>query len=129
MPQEGKALKTIQIPGQQQLAKFVPKAHGVAQNSLTGVGFGRIARRLDTVVLKGTLQNVGITIPFIKIRADIIDVFNFAIHNGSISKLKKEGFIAVGADKIVDAGFNIPNFAVPRDFNNVIAQANLEAEL
>ena len=121
-------MKTIQIPGQKQLSKFVPKAHGIAQNSLTGVGFGRIARRLDSTILKGTLQRIGITIPVINIRADIIDVFNFTIHSGGL-KPKKEGFIAVGADKVIDAGFNIPNFKIPRSFSETIAQANAEAEL
>ena len=90
--QEGKTMKAITIPGQAQLAKFVPKAHGVVQNGLTGVGFGRIARRFDTVVLKKTLQKIGITIPVIKIRADLIDVLNYAVHAGGL-KIKKEGSV------------------------------------
>ena len=131
MPQEGKKMSSkaaVVVPGQKMLEKFVPKAKGIGQNSLTGVGFGRIARALDTAILKGTIQSIGITIPVIKIRADIIDVFNFAIHNGGIS-LKKDGFIAVGADKLLATGLNYENFKLPTSFDETIAQANLEAEL
>lgn len=129
MPQEGKKMKTIQIPGQKSLQKILPPAKGIIQNSLTGNGFGRGARAVDKVVFKSTLQKIGFTIPIVKIRANVIDVFNFALHNRGLN-LKKEGFIAVGADKGVDILMNSKNISVPTSFEDTIAQVqSLEAEL
>lgn len=121
-------MKTIQIPGQKSLQKVLPPAKGFVQNSLTGNGFGRTARALDKIILKGTFQKVGFTVPFLKVRINIIDGVNFALHNRGLN-LKKEGFIAVGADKGVDVLLKNGNFTVPKNFDEVIAQANLEAEL
>ncbi|PBO85762.1 MAG: hypothetical protein COA77_02550 [Thaumarchaeota archaeon] len=116
-------MKTITIPGQKTLQKLLPPAKGYVQNSFTGIGFGRGVRALDTKFLKGFLQRIGFTIPVVRVRADSIDFVNFALHNRGLN-LKKEGFIAVGADKGVDIMLNSSNFKIPTSFEDTIAQAN-----
>ena len=129
VPQEGKTMKTIQIPGQKTLQKILPPAKGFTQNSFTGIGFGRGIRALDTKFLNGTLQKIGFTFPIVKVRGDVIDFVNFALHNRGLN-LKKEGFIAVGADKGVDVLLNTSKFKLPTSFEETIAQVqSLEAEL
>lgn len=121
-------MKTIQIPGQKTFQKVLPPAKGVAQTFITGNGFGRAARALDKMALKGTLQKAGITVPFLKVRLNVIDGFNIVLHNRGLN-LKSQGFIAVASDKAVDIISNKFRFDVPKNFDDVIAQTNAEVEL
>ena len=118
--QEVKALKTITIPGQKTLQKALPPAKGYAQNSFTGIGFGKGVKALDSRFLNGFFQKLGFTIPIIKIRADSIDFANFVLHNKGLNFSKKEGYIAVAADKGVDILMNKDSFTIPTDVNSFV---------
>jgi len=88
------------------LQNLAPKSRGVIQNSVTGIGVAALLQTVDNFI-GAPLQRFGITIPFLGIRASLIDFINYTIHAGGL-KIKKEGFIAVGASKVVQGAISLP---------------------
>jgi len=88
------------------IMKIAPKGKGVIQNSVTGIGTAAVLQTVDNFI-GGPLQRFGMVVPFLGIRISLIDGINYMIHAGGL-KVKKNGFIAVGASKIVQGAISLP---------------------
>lgn len=88
------------------IMKIAPKGKGIIQNSVTGIGTAAVLQTVDNFI-GGPLQRFGVVVPFLGIRVSLIDGINYMIHAGGL-KIKKNGFIAVGASKIVQGAISLP---------------------
>lgn len=89
-------LASIQRP----LKKVVPASRGVAQNALTGVGFDKLGKAVDSVVGSPVQRIISFPVPFLG-TVTLIDVMNYLVHANGL-RLSKNGFIAVAAARFVD---------------------------
>ena len=81
---------------------LVPKTKGIVQPMVTGVGFDGIAKFVDGAT-GGILQSFGFNLPVVG-RLSAIDLLNFYVNSGGFHFKRKEGYIAVGAAKLLQAG-------------------------
>ena len=87
------------------LSKIAPASKGFIQNSVTGIGTAGLLQTVDNFV-GAPMQRFGIVIPFLGIRVSIIDFINYTIHAKGL-KISKNGFIAVGAAKMVQGTLSL----------------------
>ena len=87
------------------LSKIAPPAKGFVQNSVTGIGTSALLQTADNFI-GAPMQRFGVVIPFLGIRVSIIDFINYTIHAKGL-KLNKNGFIAVGASKLVQGTLSL----------------------
>ena len=87
------------------LSRIAPPAKGFVQNSVTGIGTAALLQTADNFI-GAPMQRFGIVIPFLGIRVSIIDFINYTIHAKGL-KLNKNGFIAVGASKLVQGSLSL----------------------
>ena len=87
------------------LSKIAPASKGFIQHSVTGIGTAGLLQTVDNFV-GAPMQRFGIVIPFLGIRVSIIDFINYTIHAKGL-KLSKNGFIAVGAAKMVQGTLSL----------------------
>jgi hypothetical protein len=81
---------------------WVPKTKGIVQPMITGVGFDGVAKFIDGAT-GGILQSFGVNVPVVG-RISAIDLLNFFVNAGGFKFSRKEGYIAVGAAKLLQAG-------------------------
>lgn len=81
---------------------LVPKTKGIVQPMVTGVGFDGIAKFVDGAT-GGILQSFGFNIPIFG-RISAIDLLNFYVNSGGFHFKRKEGYLAVGAAKLLQGG-------------------------
>ena len=86
------------------LSRIAPPAKGFVQNSVTGIGTAALLQTADNFI-GAPMQRFGIVVPFLGIRVSIIDFINYTIHAKGL-KLNKNGFIAVGASKLVQGSLS-----------------------
>ena len=91
------------------LSKIAPASKGFIQNSVTGIGAAGLLQTVDNFV-GAPMQRFGIVIPFLGIRVSFIDFLNYTIHAKGL-KLSKNGFIAVGASKMVQGTLSLGNLS------------------
>ena len=87
------------------LSKIAPASKGFIQNSVTGIGAAGLLQTVDNFV-GAPMQRFGIVVPFLGIRLSFIDFLNYTIHAKGL-KLSKNGFIAVGASKMVQGTLSL----------------------
>ena len=91
------------------LSRIAPPAKGFVQNSVTGIGTAALLQTADNFI-GAPMQRFGIVIPFLGIRVSIIDFINYTIHAKGL-KLNKNGFIAVGASKLVQGSLSLSSLS------------------
>ena len=87
------------------LSRIAPPAKGFVQNSVTGIGTSALLQTADNFI-GAPMQRFGIVIPMLGIRVSMIDFINYTIHARGL-KLNKNGFIAVGASKLVQGSLSL----------------------
>ena len=91
------------------LSRIAPPAKGFVQNSVTGIGTAALLQTADNFI-GAPMQRFGVVIPFLGIRVSIIDFINYTIHAKGL-KLNKNGFIAVGASKLVQGSLSLSSLS------------------
>lgn len=91
------------------LSKIAPPAKGFVQNSVTGIGTAALLQTADNFI-GAPMQRFGIVVPFLGIRLSFIDFLNYTIHAKGL-KLNKNGFIAVGASKLVQGSLSLSSLS------------------
>ena len=69
---------------------------------VTGIGFDGIAKFVDGAT-GGILQSFGVNLPVVG-RISAIDLLNFYVNSGGFHFKRKEGYLAVGAAKLLQTG-------------------------
>lgn len=69
---------------------------------VTGIGFDALAKAIDGMT-GGILQSFGFNAPVVG-RISAIDLLNFYVNQGGFNFTRKEGYLAVGAAKLLQTG-------------------------